>query len=74
MNKQRKAEIKTQIERLNIIMNGVQKILDDETDYFDNIPENLQSSLRADTSEEAIDQLTEAIDDLNEAIECLKSI
>ena len=74
MNKQRKAEIKIQIERLNIIMNGVQKILDDETDYFDNIPENLQSSLRADTSEEAIDQLTEAIDDLNEAIECLKSI
>lgn len=74
MNKQRKAEIKTQIEQLNIIMNGVQKILDDETDYFDNIPENLQSSLRADTSEEAIDQLTEVVDDLNEAIECLKSI
>ena len=74
MNKQRKAEIKTQIERLNIIINGVQKILDDETDYFDNIPENFQSSLRVDTSEEAIDQLTEAIDDLNEAIECLKSI
>ena len=74
MNKQRKAEIKTQIERLNIIINGVQKILDDETDYFDNIPENFQSSLRADASEEAIDQLTEAVDDLNEAIECLKSI
>lgn len=74
MNKQRKAEIKTQIEQLNIILNGVQKILDDETDYFDNMPENLQSSLRADASEEAIDQLTEAVDDLNEAIECLKSI
>lgn len=74
MNKQRKAEIKTQIERLSIIINGVQKILDDETDYFDNIPENFQSSLRADISEEAIDQLTEAVDDLNEAIECLRSI
>ena len=74
MNKQRKLEIKTQIERLNIIINGVQKILNDENDYYDNIPENLQTSLRADTSEEAIDQLAEAIDNLNEAVECLQSI
>lgn len=74
MNKQRKSEIKVQIERLNTIINGVQKILDDETDYFDNIPENLQSSLRADTSEDAIEQLTEAVEELNEALECLSSI
>ena len=74
MNKQRKSEIKTQIMRLNSVIADVQKVLDDENDYYDNIPENLQSSLRADTSEEAIDHLAEAIDNLNEALECLSSI
>lgn len=74
MNKQRKAEIKKQIGYLNNVIVGVNKILDDENDYFENIPENLQTSLRADASEEAIDQLTEAIDNLNEALECLTSI
>ena len=74
MNKQRKSEIKTQIVRLNSLICDVQKILDDENDYYDNIPENLQTSLRADMSEEAIEQLTEAIDNLNEALDCMKSI
>ena len=74
MNKQRKAEIKTQIMRLNDLINDVQKILDDENDYYDNIPENLQASLRADISEETIDQLTETIENLNGALECLTSI
>ena len=74
MNKQRRSEIKRQIEYINNIINDVQKILDDENDYYDNIPENLQTSSRADISEEAIDQLTEAVDELNAALDCLRSI
>ena len=74
MNKQRKTKIRDVALRLRQANNDLQKILDDEQDYYDNIPENLQSSLRADTSEEAIDELTDAIDNLNEIIECLTSI
>ena len=74
MNKQRKTEIKFNIQRLELVKNELQKILDDEQDYYDNIPENLQSSSRADDSEIAIDQLTEAIDEIDEAIESLNNV
>ena len=74
MNKQRKTKIRDIALRLRQANDDLQKILDDEQDYYDNIPENLQSSLRADTSEEVIDELTDAIDNLNEIIECLTSI
>lgn len=40
---------------------------DEEQDYYDNIPENLQYSQRAEDSEAAIDNLDEALDLLNDA-------
>lgn len=40
-------------------------IKDDEQYYYDNIPENLQCSQRADDSEEAIDNMEEALYLLN---------
>ena len=40
----------------------------DESDYFDNIPENLQGSQRAMDSEEAIDKMNEAIESMDNAI------
>ena len=39
----------------------------DEEIYYDNIPENLQYSMRAYDSEEAINSMDEALDLLNEA-------
>ena len=41
----------------------------DEEDYFDNMPENLQGSMRGCESEDAIDNMDQALDALNEAIE-----
>ena len=38
-----------------------------QQDYYDNIPENLQYSQRAEDSEAAIDNLDEALDLLNDA-------
>ena len=38
------------------------------------MPENLQSSLRGEESEEAIDILTDAVDDLSEIIDKLYDI
>lgn len=74
MNKQRKTEIKKIALRLQGINKDLQKILDDEQDYYDNIPENLQSSSRADDSEEAIDQLTEAVEEIEEIVGTLTTI
>lgn len=39
----------------------------EEEDYFDNMPENLQGSMRGCESEEAIDNMDQALDALNEA-------
>ena len=76
MNKVRRKELSDVIRGLNTIqdkddlygwISTLDSIKDDEQDYYDNIPENLQSSQRAEDSETAIENLEEALDLLNEA-------
>ena len=76
MNKARRKELEIVINNLNRIqdkedlyacINDLENIKDDEQNYYDNIPENLQYSQRAEDSEAAIDNLEEALDLLNEA-------
>lgn len=74
MNKQRRKEIKTQIGELKNIVGNLESILSDEEYYFDNMPENLQGSMRGEDSETAIDVLTESIDSLQEIIDSLSEI
>ena len=75
MNKVRRKELNRVIGRLNSIqdkddlyncINILERLRDEEQDYYDNIPENLQYSQRAEASKYAIDSLDEAIDLLNE--------
>ena len=74
MNKQRRKEISMQIKNLENLKENLEIILSDEECYFDNIPENLQSSIRGEESESAIDILSEAIDSLDEIINSLQEI
>lgn len=74
MNKQRRNKIKNNINALEIIKSNLEDILSEEEDYFNNMPENLQGSMRGEDSEEAIDALTEAIDLINECIDNLCNI
>lgn len=76
MNKARRKQLSEVTRALNavkdkddlyLIINELDSIKDDEQDYFDNIPENLQYSQRAEDSEQAIDNLDEALNLLNEA-------
>lgn len=73
MNKERRKELKTAAIRLEIIKDEIERIKGDEEYYYDNIPENLQNSLRADESEEIIDGLEELLDSLNDIIDSLNS-
>lgn len=75
MNKARRKELSDVIRGLNAIqdkddlygwINTLDNIKDDEQDYYDNIPENLQYSQRAEDSEQAIEYMEEALDLLNE--------
>ena len=52
----------------------LESILYDEQDYFDNMPENLQGSMKGIDSEEAINQLEDAISTLEEAIASVDNI
>lgn len=49
----------------------LESIRDDEQDYYDNIPENLQESERAMASEEAIDYLESSLDNLENIVDDL---
>lgn len=75
MNKARRKELLDIIRGLNTIqdkddlyswINTLDNIKDDEQDYYDNIPENLQYSQRAEDSEQAIEHMEEALYLLNE--------
>lgn len=75
MNKARRKELSDVIRGLNMIqdkddlyswINILSNIKDDEQDYYDNIPENLQYSQRAEDSEQAIENLEDALDLLDE--------
>ena len=70
MNKLRRKELLDVIKELKAVqekediyavINTLEYIRDDEENYYDNIPENLQSSNRAYDSERAIDCMNEAL-------------
>lgn len=73
MNKKRKQSIALFASMLQDIYNKLDTILDDEQDYLDNMPENLQGGISADRSQEYIDNLTEALDYIDSAIDLLKN-
>lgn len=74
MNKQRRKSISDNIKLLEDIKNNLEDILSDEEMYFDNMPENLQGSIRGEESETAIDILSTSIDELGSIIDSLNEI
>ena len=68
MNKERRRKIDKTVENVNSLQNvleelqqQIEEIRDEEQDYLDNIPENLQNSERYETAENALDNLEEAV-------------
>lgn len=83
MNKLRRKRIASVINTLENITgydliesakDELEDILYEEEDAYDNMPENLQYSMRGEESSDAIDCLQEAVDKLDEAIDILNNI
>ena len=74
MNKQRRQKIRDVRKEIENCKDNLQKILDEEQDYFDNMPENLQGSVRGSDSEDAIDTMENCIEDLENIIKELTEI
>lgn len=84
MNKDRRTQLRVLSSRLSKIefsgnkdilfecISTLEDIKWDEENYFDNMPENLQGSMRGCESEDAIDNMDEALDALSEAAETEK--
>lgn len=72
MNNQRRKEIEQVIKDLDKISSQIDGIQDEEQDYLDNIPENLQDSDRYYAAEEVVDNLGLAKDSIDEAVDYLR--
>jgi hypothetical protein len=76
MNKLRRKELDSVVIDLSAIeerndlyccIGTLENIMSDEQDYYDNIPDNLKYSYRAESSERAIECLDDALDYMNGA-------
>lgn len=74
MNKERRIKIRNIIKEIEQVKEKLQDVLNEEESVFDNMPENLQYSMRGEESEESIDYMDEAVDALDNAIEQLEEI
>ena len=72
MNNPRRKKLNTILEQLVEIHTALEEVKDEEQEYFDNIPENFQSSERYEKAENAVAALEDALsmfDDIADNIE-----
>lgn len=72
MNKQRRKELDIIARELNDIKERLEALRDEEQDYYDNMPENLQGSERGEKAEVAIESLEEAASSIEDAISSIE--
>lgn len=72
MNQQRRNEIAKLKDQLEEIAGNVSGLMDDEQEYFDNMPESFQQGEKGQTAESAIDALQSAVDSIEEAMSSLE--
>ena len=73
MNKQRRAALDIIYNKLADIRDELDEIRDEEECYWDNMPENLQNSVRYEKADEAVYNMEYAISSLEEAIDYIES-
>lgn len=72
MNRERRKNIQSIIDQLEELMGSIELVQDEEEEYRDNIPENLQGSERYETADEAVGNLEAAVSSLEEVISYLE--
>jgi division protein CdvB (Snf7/Vps24/ESCRT-III family) len=74
MNNARRKVIDELTRRLDALKEEFQSVVDEEQEYFDNMPESLQTSERGQSSETAISCLDSAICSIEDALSELSNI
>lgn len=73
MNNTRRKALQSIIDKLDDLKFDIEILQEEEEDYRDNIPENLQGSERYEKAEEACDNLDSAVYSLEEVIDYITS-
>lgn len=73
MNKQRRKVIRELIEQAQELNQQIEEVLQEEQDYYDYMPENLQGSERGENAQEAICNLEDAQSSIEDCISNLEA-
>ena len=73
MNKIRRKNLQSIIDQLEELKGSLEDLQAEEEEYRDNIPENMQESVRYEMADEACDNLSEAVDNLEEVISSIEA-
>jgi len=74
MNKSRRKQIEELCSEMTNQLEGLWILLDEEQEYYDNMPESLQDSERGEQSQEYIDTMESALDDIESALGTLEEV
>jgi len=74
MNKNRRKQLEELCNEMTNQLEGLRALLDEEQEYYDNMPESLQSSERGDQSQEYISTMESALDDIESALGTLEEV
>ena len=74
MNNTRRKELQKLLERIEDLKTDLESVKSEEEEYFENIPENLQSSERYDLSERSITSMEDALSSLEDANQSIDEI
>jgi len=76
MNKDRRKQIKTEetdaseiVSKVEDLLSNLEEIRDDEQEYLDNMPENMQDGEKGDIARAAVESLESVIDALQELVD-----
>lgn len=71
MNNIRRKEIKKVVTAIEDLLDKLEELKDEEQEYIDNMPENLQMSDKAMEAESNVETMDDAISDIKEALDNL---
>ncbi len=74
MNKIRRKALNEVLAKIKEASGQLESIMNDEEEYRDNMPENLQGSERYDIADAACDAMQEALENLEDAISNVESV
>lgn len=71
MNKGRRKSLQSIADQVEELKSGLEDLMEEEEEYRDNMPENLQESGRHEIADAACDSISDAIGSLEEAVDSI---